>query len=33
MHAKGTAYLMVTPDEKYPFLKAEIQAEKLKRSV
>jgi ATP-independent RNA helicase DbpA len=30
MHAKGTAYLMVTPDEKYPFLKAEIQAEKLK---
>jgi ATP-independent RNA helicase DbpA len=30
MHAKGTSYLMITADEKYPFLKADIPTEKLK---
>lgn len=30
MNAKGTAYLIMTEDEKYPFLKADIETEKLK---
>lgn len=30
MNAKGTAYLLLVDDEKYPFLKAEIETEKLK---
>lgn len=30
MHAKGVVYLLVTPDEHFPFLKAEIELEKLK---
>jgi len=30
MNAKGTAYLMMTDEEKYPFLKADIEIEKLK---
>lgn len=30
MNAKGTAYLMIADDEKYPFLKSDIEAEKLK---
>lgn len=30
MNAKGTAYLILTPDEQYPFLKTDIETEKLK---
>ena len=30
MNAKGTAYLIVADDEKYPFLKADIETENLK---
>ncbi len=30
MNAKGTAYLIIADDEKYPFLKAEIETENLK---
>jgi len=30
MNAKGTAYLVMTEDEKYPFLKTDIETEKLK---
>lgn len=30
MNAKGTAFLIMTEEEKYPFLKAEIEIEKLK---
>ena len=30
MNAKGTAYLIIADDEKYPFLKADIEAENLK---
>ena len=30
MNAKGTAYLIMTDEEKYPFLKGEIETEKLK---
>jgi superfamily II DNA/RNA helicase len=30
MNAKGTAYLILADDEKYPFLKADIETEKLK---
>jgi len=30
MNAKGTAYLIIADDEKYPFLKAEIETEDLK---
>jgi ATP-independent RNA helicase DbpA len=30
MNAKGTAFLIMTEDEKYPFLKADIEIEKLK---
>lgn len=30
MNASGTAYLIMTEEEKYPFLKAEIETEKLK---
>lgn len=30
MNAKGTAYLVIADDEKYPFLKAEIETENLK---
>lgn len=29
MNAKGTAYLMIADDEKYPFLKSDIETEKL----
>ncbi|ATP54977.1 helicase [Pedobacter ginsengisoli] len=32
MNAKGTAYLIIADDEKYPFLKAEIETENLKGS-
>lgn len=30
MNAKGTAYLMMTEEDKYPFLKSDIEIEKLK---
>ncbi|MCY1520391.1 ATP-dependent RNA helicase DbpA [compost metagenome] len=30
MNAKGTAYLILTPDEQYPFLRTDIETEKLK---
>jgi len=30
MNAKGTAYLVIADDEKYPFLKADIETENLK---
>ncbi|SDM08681.1 ATP-independent RNA helicase DbpA [Pedobacter antarcticus] len=30
MNAKGTAFLLMTPEEKYPFLKTDIAVEKLK---
>jgi superfamily II DNA/RNA helicase len=30
MNAKGTAYLIIADDEKYPFLKADIETESLK---
>lgn len=30
MNAKGTAYLMMTEEDKYPFLKSDIEVEKLK---
>ncbi|MBB6500589.1 DEAD/DEAH box helicase [Pedobacter cryoconitis] len=30
MNAKGTAYLMMTEEDKYPFLKGDIEVEKLK---
>ncbi|WP_316814326.1 DEAD/DEAH box helicase [Pedobacter heparinus] len=32
MNARGTAYLVIADDEKYPFLKADIEAENLKGS-
>lgn len=32
MNAKGTAYLIMTEEEKYPFLKGDIETEKLKGS-
>ncbi|ALL07956.1 helicase [Pedobacter sp. PACM 27299] len=32
MNAKGTAYLVIADDEKYPFLKADIETENLKGS-
>jgi ATP-independent RNA helicase DbpA len=32
MNAKGTAYLILSDDEKYPFLKADIETETLKAS-
>jgi len=32
MNAKGTAYLIMAEDEKYPFLKADIETETLKAS-
>lgn len=32
MNAKGTAYLLLTPEEKYPFLKTDIPVEKLKEN-
>lgn len=32
MNAKGTAFLILTPEEKYPFLKTDIPVEKLKDS-
>jgi ATP-independent RNA helicase DbpA len=32
MNAKGTAYLVIADDEKYPFLKSDIETENLKGS-